>query len=269
MDKCLFLRLSNMKAKKSFGQHFLNNDLIAEEIAMAISDISLNANVLEIGPGKGMLTKQLIKLNKNLKLVELDRDMIPILKNKFPSLEIRQEDFLKTSLEEVFDGEAFCLIGNYPYNISSQIVFKMLDFEHLIPLMVGMFQKEVAERIISGPGSKKFGVISVFTQVHYSGELILNVGKEQFDPPPKVESAVIKLVRKKEKFKIDNPKLFRSIVKQSFGTRRKMIRKCIKSFIPESDFLKQEKLNLRPESLSTKNFVDLSNEVNTILEKRK
>lgn len=257
-----------MKAKKSFGQHFLNNHSIAEEIAQAIHQMPFSKNLLEVGPGQGMLTQYLIRENEHLKVVELDRDMIPILQKKFPKLEIIESDFLKLDLKEIFSGKPFCLVGNYPYNISSQIVFKMLDMHELIPAMVGMFQKEVAERIISPPGSKKFGIISVFTQLYYDGSLLINVDKSEFDPPPNVQSAVILLKRKKDVQEPNNPKLFRSIVKQSFGMRRKMIRKCIKTFIPDHDFISDPMLDLRPEKLSTIDFIDLSNKVDAIIKER-
>lgn len=258
-----------MKAKKSFGQHFLKNKAIAEGIANAIPDLDQVSNILEIGPGKGMLTQYLLNLKKNLKVVELDRDMIPILEERFKETSIIQEDFLKLDLPNVFEGEDFCLVGNYPYNISSQIVFKMLAHHHMIPSMVGMFQKEVAERIISPAGTKKFGIISVFTQLYYEGELVYNISREEFDPPPNVESAVIKLTRKEKFFEVHNPILFKKIVKESFGMRRKMIRKTIKAIIPGHDFLNDKKLDLRPEKYSTEEFVKLSNEVNQILQERK
>ena len=253
-----------MKAKKSFGQHFLKDEILAMNIASSLSK-SLGINrVLEVGPGRGMLTKNLLKQDINLKVVELDRDMIPILNKNFPNLEIIQEDFLKTDLNAMFDGQSFLLIGNYPYNISSQIIFKMLEYKDLIPEMVGMFQKEVGERIVSKEGSKKYGVISVLAQLHYKGELIFQVPPTAFIPPPKVDSVVIKMTKRVTPLNLKNEKLFRTIVKASFGNRRKMIRNCLKTIIPDHEILKDKRFNARPESLSVQEFVDLTNEVDEI-----
>lgn len=254
-----------MKAKKSFGQHFLKDELLAANIASSFTMSSDKMNVLEVGPGRGMLTKYLLKNAYELKVVELDRDMIPILHRTFPNLEIIQEDFLKTDLSAIFDGESFYLIGNYPYNISSQIIFKMLEYKDLIPEMVGMFQKEVAERIVSKEGSKKYGAISVLAQLHYEGELIFQVPPTAFNPPPKVDSAVIKMTRRKTPLNLKNEKLFRSIVKASFGNRRKMIRNCLKSIIPGNEILQDKRFDARPERLSVQEFADLANEVDEII----
>jgi len=252
-----------MKAKKSFGQHFLTNEDIAKDIAFALSS-DLNTNrVLEVGPGKGMLTKYLLDRSFNLKVVELDRDMIPILNQTFPSLfeKILEVDFLKLDLEEVFAEKDFMLIGNYPYNISSQIVFKMIENRSLVPQMVGMFQKEVAQRIVATPTSKAYGVISVLTQAYYDGEYLFDVGNENFDPPPKVQSGVIRLTRKTEQHEIPHPKLFKSIVKMAFSQRRKMLRNTMKSFLKSSDLLKDQFFSQRPERISVEKFLWLTDEV--------
>jgi len=262
-QKLTFVNLI-MKAKKSFGQHFLIDEGLAMNIAGSLSkDIGID-QVLEVGPGRGMLTQYLIERGLDLKVVELDRDMIPILNKKFPKLEIIQEDFLKTDLLQMFERKPFLLIGNYPYNISSQIIFKMLEYKNLIPEMVGMFQKEVAERIVSKEGSKKYGVISVLAQLHYEGELIFQVPPTAFDPPPKVNSAVIKMSRRKTPLNLKNEKLFRSLVKSSFGNRRKMIRNCLKSMIPGHEILQDKRFDARPERLSVQEFVDLTNEIEVI-----
>ena len=252
-----------MKAKKSFGQHFLNSEDIAHDIAHGLLTEEPQAKVLEIGPGQGMLTKYLIDRDFDLKVVELDRDMIPILERTFESLaeRIMQFDFLKVDLNEVFDGAPFLLIGNYPYNISSQIVFKMIEHRTLIPQMVGMFQKEVAKRIVATPTSKAYGVISVLTQAYYDGEYLFDVGNQHFDPPPKVMSGVIRLTRKDKETTIENPKLFKSVVKLAFSQRRKMLRNTMKSLLMGSELLKDDFFTQRPERISVEKFVWLTNQV--------
>ncbi len=252
-----------MKAKKSFGQHFLTNEDIAAGIADGLLSDNGTQSVLEVGPGKGMLTKYLIDKGYDLKVVELDRDMIPILHRTFESLQERilEVDFLKLDLKEVFEDQPFMLIGNYPYNISSQIVFKMIDHRDLVPQMVGMFQKEVAKRIVATPTSKAYGVISVLTQAYYDGEYLFDVGPENFDPPPKVESGVIRLTRKKEDFDIMHPKLFKAIVKQAFSQRRKMLRNTMKSFLKDSEILGDKFFQQRPERVSVEQFIWLMNVV--------
>jgi len=249
-----------MKAKKSFGQHFLTNEDIARDIAEGLAtDLSTN-RVLEVGPGKGMLTKYLIEFAHDLKVVELDRDMIPILHSTFATLEDRilEVDFLKLDLTTVFNNQSFMLIGNYPYNISSQIVFKMIDHRDLIPQMVGMFQKEVAKRIVATPTSKAYGVISVLAQAYYDGEYLFDVGNENFDPPPKVQSGVIRLTRKSVDHAMPNPKLFKSIVKTAFSQRRKMLRNTMKAFLKGSDILEDEFFKQRPERVSVEQFLWLT-----------
>ena len=252
-----------MKAKKSFGQHFLNSEDIAHDIAHGLLTDESNVRVLEIGPGQGMLTKYLIDRGFDLKVVELDRDMIPILERTFESLadRIMQIDFLKVDLKEVFAGQPFLLIGNYPYNISSQIVFKMVEHRSLIPQMVGMFQKEVAQRIVATPTSKAYGVISVLTQAYYDGEYLFDVGNQHFDPPPKVMSGVIRLTRKEKETEIANPKLFKSVVKLAFSQRRKMLRNTMKSLLKGSELLQTEFFMQRPERISVEKFVWLTNEI--------
>lgn len=252
-----------MKAKKSFGQHFLINEEITTDIAHALpTDLSTN-RVLEVGPGRGALTKYLVEQDFDLKVVELDRDMIPILHKTFPQLEGRvlEVDFLKLDLAEVFAGQDFMLIGNYPYNISSQIVFKMIDHRDLVPLMVGMFQKEVAQRIVATPTSKAYGVISVLAQAYYDGEYLFDVGNENFDPPPKVQSGVIRLVRKEVAHKIPNPKLFKAIVKLAFSQRRKMLRNTMKSFLKDAEILNDPFFKQRPERVSVEKFLWLTDVV--------
>jgi 16S rRNA (adenine1518-N6/adenine1519-N6)-dimethyltransferase len=250
-----------LKAKKSYGQHFLIDEEISSRIAASLTLSDGLNNVLEVGPGKGMLTKYLIEKGFNFKAVEADRDMVSYLQENYPQLDgkIISEDFLKLNLEEIFVNEPLALIGNYPYNISSQIIFKMIDYKDLIPEMVGMFQKEVGERIVAPPGSKTYGIISVLAQAYYEGELLIQVGPESFDPPPKVQSVVIKLKRK-DHLEIDcNPKVFKRVVKQAFSQRRKMLRNTMKAFIKGDDLLQSDFFLQRPEQLSVEQFITLTN----------
>jgi len=250
-----------LKAKKSYGQHFLNKPDIASRIADSLSPDGEYNNVLEVGPGTGILTQFLLGKDFNLSVVEADRDMVTILEKKYPNLSanIISADFLKLELKEVFAEQAFALIGNFPYNISSQILFKMLEYRDQIPEMVGMFQKEVAERIVAGPGSKTYGVISILVQAWYKGEYLFSVDKSCFNPPPKVQSGVIRLMRKEQEVLGCDVHLFRKIVKQTFGQRRKMLRNTLKAFVSNSEVLKDDFFNKRPERLSVEDFIELTN----------
>ena len=252
-----------MRAKKSYGQHFLTNESITEAIANGLQVNGQFNKVLEIGPGRGMLTKYLLEKPYDLLVVEADRDMVYYLQKHFPSLKekIIAADFLKVPLEKFFPVEPFGLIGNFPYNISSQILFKMLEYKERIPEMVGMFQKEVAERIISPPGNKTYGVISVLIQAWYDGEYLFTVDKQNFNPPPKVQSGVIRLVRKDQKELGCDPKLFRSIVKQAFSQRRKMLRNTMKTFLEGDELLNDSFFKQRPEMLSVEDYIELTNRV--------
>lgn len=270
-----------MRAKKSYGQHFLTSEEIAQAIANGLnggqsSDVSSKENgdktrVLEIGPGQGMLTKYLLGKSYDLKVVEADRDMVDYLHREYVSLhgKVISEDFLKLDLSTVFppnqesqnSNHEFLLIGNFPYNISSQIVFKMVENRERIPLMVGMFQKEMAQRIIAPPGKKDYGVISVLTQAFYDGEYLFSVGNQYFNPPPKVQSGVIRLTRKDGELGCDE-KLFRKVVKQAFSQRRKMLRNTLKPFfVDHPEDLQNEFFMKRPEVLSVEDFVRLTNTI--------
>lgn len=250
-----------MKVKKSYGQHFLNNEEIAKQIADALSQKDSYKKVLEIGPGTGMLTKYLLEKDFELLVIEADQDMVMYLKKHYPELKdyIISADFLKIDLNLFFKNEPFAIIGNFPYNISSQILFRMLEYRSQVPELVGMFQKEMADRVIAGPGSKTYGIISVLVQAFYNGELILDVDKSFFNPPPKVQSAVIRLTRKENQSLGCDEKLFRQVVKQAFSQRRKMLRNTIKSFIKGDSLLENEFFTKRPEQLSVENFVTLTN----------
>jgi 16S rRNA (adenine1518-N6/adenine1519-N6)-dimethyltransferase len=250
-----------MKAKKSFGQHFLVNEHIAEKIANSLLKTDGIKNVLEVGPGKGVLTKYLAKQDTNLKVVEADQDMVDYL-NKSALIQADQViflDFLKLNLSKVFEGEQFYLIGNYPYNISSQILFKMVDAKALVPEMVGMFQKEVADRVVAPPGSKTYGVISVLIQAYYEGKTVINVSPECFSPPPKVNSSVIRLTRKQNYTLSCDEKLFRAVVKTAFSSRRKMLRNTLKPLVRDLGILEDVFFTQRPEQLSVQDFVDIAN----------
>ena len=249
-----------VKPKKALGQHFLNDIGVAERI---VESLSPSQNVLEIGPGTGILTKILVKKKIDLKLVEIDKESVDFLTNELEINDslIYNQDFLKMNLAEVFNKNNFSIIGNFPYNISSQIVFKIIDYRKYIPEMCGMFQYEVAERICQKEGSKKYGIISVITQAYYNAKLLFEVSNDLFTPPPKVNSAVISLKRKENLNLNCDEKLFLKIVKLSFQQRRKTMRNSLKQ-INLSDNLREDTIfDKRPEQLSVTEFIDLTNMV--------
>ena len=257
-----------MKAKKSFGQHFLNRPDIAQRIADSLLlTESLDGRVLEVGPGKGMLTQFLVEKEHNLVAVEADKDMVDFLHQKYDPLSIKVvfEDFMKLDLSKTFDNQAFSLIGNFPYNISSQIVFKMIDNRTLIPEMVGMFQLEMAERVVAKPGGKDYGVISVLAQAFYDGKKLFNVDRGSFSPPPNVQSAVIRLTRKENQDLGCNEKLFKNVVKTAFNQRRKMLRNTVRPFFDKDpSVLIDVFFNRRPETLSLEEFVGLTKQIEAL-----
>jgi 16S rRNA (adenine1518-N6/adenine1519-N6)-dimethyltransferase len=255
-----------MRAKKSYGQHFLRNERITADIAKSLRLQDPTHRVLEIGPGKGMLTKYLLKMPFQFKAVEADEDMVAYLYKHYPAVseKIIHMDFMRLNLYTVFDGAPFSIIGNFPYNISSQILFKMLEAKELVPELVGMFQKEVAERIASGPGTKDYGVISVLMQAYYDCTYLFEVDRLEFDPPPKVQSAVIRLERKENQDLGCNPKLFKIIVKQAFSQRRKMLRNTMKTFLKGHNLLEDDFFKKRPEDLSVAEFVWLTQKVDEL-----
>lgn len=248
-----------MKAKKSYGQHFLIHDTVASNIADLISTQYKNYKVLEIGPGQGKLTQFLVEKYPDLIVIEADRDMVDYLLQAYANekLEIIHQDFLKVKLRELITHEAI-LIGNFPYNISSQIVFKLLEHRDLFPEMVGMFQKEVADRIIAPPGNKTYGILSVLTQAYYTGSKQMKLGPGHFNPPPKVDSAVIKLNRREKPLITSSYEDFRKIVKVAFNQRRKMLRNSLKEFIRTDSQKNHPLMNHRPEKLSVENFDELT-----------
>ncbi|MDE6835392.1 MAG: 16S rRNA (adenine(1518)-N(6)/adenine(1519)-N(6))-dimethyltransferase RsmA [Muribaculaceae bacterium] len=258
-----------VKAKKQLGQHFLKDEEIARRIAETISKDQLPAEaqkwselpILEIGPGMGVLTKYLINSGRQLKAVELDDESVRFLNKVYPSLDVIEGDFLRMDLNEIYEGD-FALIGNYPYNISSQIFFKVLDYKDKIPVVAGMLQKEVAERICSGPGSKVYGILSVLLQAWYDCEYLFDVEPEVFHPVPKVKSGVLRLTRNSRTELGCAPVLFKKIIKPSFGMRRKTLRNSLASFLrPGSEASSLEILSQRPERLSVEEFISLTNAI--------
>ena len=252
-----------VKAKKHLGQHFLKDLSIARSITDALSGEGYN-NIVEVGPGMGVLTQYLLTKDFITHVIELDRESVSYLQAEYPQLSQRiySADFLKLNLETITD-ESFALIGNFPYNISSQILFKALEYKDQIPEIVGMFQKEVAERIASAPGNKKYGIISVFLQAYYNIEYLFTVNEDVFDPAPKVKSGVIRLRRNDEKKLECNEKFFKQVVKQAFSQRRKTLRNALKPLICMSGF-NDPILELRAERLSVKDFVYLTNQLERI-----
>ena len=250
-----------MHAKKSYGQHFLKNESIAERIAGSLQLAGEVGRVLEIGPGTGMLTKYLLARPEfQTFAVEADHDMVDYLRAHYPELGDRLifKDFLAFDPQTVFGDTPFCLIGNFPYNISTQILFKMLDYRAQIPEMVGMFQREVAERVVSKPGSKVYGITSVLLQAIYKTEYLFTVERGSFNPPPQVQSAVIRLTRK-EQFELDcNESIFRQIVKTAFNQRRKMLRNTLKPFFPQEQLMSDPFFEKRPETLGWEEYVRLA-----------
>lgn len=260
---------SKVRPKKFLGQHFLTDLNIASRIADTV-DACPDIPVLEVGPGMGVLTQFLLKKDRELKVVEIDRESVPYLKEHFPELNdnIIEADFLKMDLHEVFNGKQFVLTGNYPYNISSQIFFKMLENKNLIPCCTGMIQKEVAERLAASSGNKSYGVLSILIQAWYDVEYLFTVNENVFNPPPKVKSAVICMRRNNKKELGCNEALFRKIVKTVFTMRRKMIRNGMKQIVgKDCPLLNEPIFNLRPEQLSIEEFIDLTNKVEGVLNK--
>jgi 16S rRNA (adenine1518-N6/adenine1519-N6)-dimethyltransferase len=254
--------MKSVSPKKNLGQHFLNDLNIAQKIA----DLLQNQNcdkVLEIGPGMGVLTQFLIPQIKNLKLVEIDTESVAYLNQKYPDKQkdILREDFLKMDLSKIFDGQAFAIIGNFPYNISTQIVFKALEYRQCVPFFCGMFQKEVAQRICEKPGTKAYGILSVLCQTYYQAEYHFHVSPAVFSPPPKVDSGVLSLKRKEDLILDFDEKLLFKIVKTGFQQRRKTLRNSLKSLNIPKLILEDSIFDLRPENLSATEFIDLTKKV--------
>lgn len=252
--------MKKVKAKKFLGQHFLNDKKIAEKIVNSLTCESLD-HVLEIGPGMGILSEFLLKKDYVVSFVEIDDESIEYLKQNFPEIKdkIIHQDFLKMDIQSLH-AKSIAIIGNFPFNISSQILFKVYDNRNKVKELVGMFQKEVANRVISKPGNKVYGILSVLIQAFYHTSEILTLEPEAFDPPPKVKSSVIRLERNNINQLNCDEKLFFRVVKSTFNHRRKTIRNSLKSMIDVTDF-QSEYLGKRPEQLSVEEFVNLTNEV--------
>lgn len=257
--------MKQVKPKKNLGQHFLTDLNIARRIADTV-DACPDIPVLEIGPGMGVLTQYLVQKPREVKAVEIDSESVAYLHEAFPKLHdnIIGEDFLRMDLNTIFGGRQFVLTGNYPYDISSQIFFKMLDYKELIPCCTGMIQREVAERIASRPGNKSYGILSVMIQAWYDTEYLFTVDENVFNPPPKVKSAVIRMTRNGVTDLGCNEVLFKRVVKAVFNQRRKMLRVSLKQLfsketMPAPNFFTNDVMTRRPEQLSVQEFVDLTN----------
>ena len=266
--------MKSVRPKKFLGQHFLKDLPTAQAIADTV-DAAPGLPILEVGPGMGVLTQYLLKKGRELKVVEIDFESVAFLLKAFPELGdgLLEEDFLQMQLDRTFGGREFVLTGNYPYNISSQIFFKMLEYRHLIPVCTGMIQKEVAERLAAAPGSKVYGILSVLIQLWYDVEYLFTVEPGVFNPPPKVKSAVVRLTRNGRTDCGCDERLLRRVVKTSFNQRRKMMRGSLKPLFaalnaeraggsqPEgvADFLARPEMTQRPEQLSVEEFIELTN----------
>ena len=265
--------MKQVRPKKNLGQHFLTDLNIAKRIADTV-DACPDIPVLEIGPGMGVLTQFLVEKPRKVKAVEIDDESVRYLNEKFPKLRdnIIGDDFLKMDLRQVFDGKTFVLTGNYPYDISSQIFFKMLDNKELIPCCTGMIQREVALRIASKPGSRQYGILSVMIQAWYDTEYLFTVDEDVFNPPPKVKSAVIRMTRNGVQDLGCDETLFKRVVKTVFNQRRKMLRVSLKPLfnketMPSPEFFANDMMTKRPEQLAVADFVELTNRVASVMGK--
>lgn len=263
--------MKQVRPKKNLGQHFLTDLNIAKAIADTV-DACPELPVLEVGPGMGVMTQYLVEKPRPFKVVEIDRESVAYLHENFPRLinNIIGGDFLRMDLREVFDGQQFVLTGNYPYDISSQIFFKMLDNKDLIPCCTGMIQREVALRIASQPGNKQYGILSVLIQAWYHVEYLFTVDENVFNPPPKVKSAVIRMTRNEVTDLGCDEQLFKRVVKTVFNQRRKMLRVSLRQLFDAAhpapaSFFEDQMMTLRPEQLSIPQFIELTNKVKKVL----
>ena len=252
--------MRKVRAKKSLGQHFLTDLSIAERIAHTLDDFK-HLPVLEVGPGMGVLTQFLLDMGLDLTVVELDGESVNYLEASYPQLHGRiiGEDFLKMDLKRLYGDSPFCVIGNYPYNISTQIFFKVLDYRDQVACCSGMLQREVAQRIAEPPGSKAYGILSVLLQAWYDIEYLFTVDEHVFDPPPKVKSGVIRLTRNDVADLGVDERMFKRIVKASFGQRRKMLRSSLKPiFSADPTVMERDVIRQRPEQLGVEDFIALT-----------
>jgi len=254
--------MDKVKAKKHLGQHFLKDESIAKDIA---DSLTLNGykKVLEIGPGMGVLTKYLLDKEIETYVIEIDTESVEYLNAHYPKLHghIISEDFLKYNITKDFVDEPFAIIGNFPYNISSQIVFRALELRERIPEFSGMFQKEVAERICEKKGSKTYGILSVLVQAFYDAEYLFTVSEHVFNPPPKVKSGVLRLIRKENFHLPVDEKLFFAVVKMAFNQRRKTLRNSLKTYNLRDNLKEDTIFDLRPEQLSVEQFIELTQKI--------
>ena len=250
---------NQVRAKKHLGQHFLNDETIAQKIANTLS-LKGYKDVLEIGPGMGVLTQYLLQKDITTHVIEIDTESVAYLKTHYLKLSNRiyEQDFLKYDLKMIFKNQPFAIIGNFPYNISSQILFKTIEMRHQIPEFSGMFQKEVAQRICSKEGSKVYGILSVLTQAFYDASYLFTVPPSVFNPPPKVDSGVLLLMRKENYSLPCDEKLFFRVVKTGFQQRRKTLRNSLKSFNLSDNLKANTIFGKRPEQLSISEFIELS-----------
>jgi 16S rRNA (adenine1518-N6/adenine1519-N6)-dimethyltransferase len=266
--------IKQVRPKKNLGQHFLTDLSIAKRIADTVDEPYGDIPVLEVGPGMGVMTQYLVEKSRPFKVVEIDRESVAYLKATLFRGEnpIIEGDFLRMDLRQVFNGQQFVLTGNYPYDISSQIFFKMLDNRDLIPCCTGMIQREVALRIASEPGTKAYGILSVLIQAWYDVEYLFTVEPSVFNPPPKVQSAVIRMTRNQVKHLDCNEDLFKRVVKTVFNQRRKMLRVSLRQLVNSKeengethDFFSDPIMTKRPEQLTVQEFVTLTNMVENTL----
>ena len=259
--------MKQVRPKKNLGQHFLTDLSIAKRIADTV-DACPDLPVLEVGPGMGVMTQFLVEKPRPLRVVEIDRESVEYLNEHFPRLRdnIIGDDFLRMDLRQLFDGQQFVLTGNYTYDISSQIFFKMLDNRDLIPCCTGMIQHEVAVRMASQPGNKQYGILSVLIQAWYNVEYLFTVEPSVFNPPPKVQSAVIRMTRNEVQHLGCDEQLFKRVVKTTFNQRRKMLRVSLRQIFDAQhparpEFYQQDMMTRRPEQLTIGQFVELTNMV--------
>jgi len=254
--------MDKVKAKKHLGQHFLKDESVAKNIADTLQ-LKGYEDILEIGPGMGVLTKYLLERPINTYVIEIDTESVEYLNAHYPKLhgKIISKDFLKYNINEIFEGKQFAITGNFPYNISTQIVFKALEYRNQIPEFSGMFQKEVAERICEKKGSKAYGILSVLVQAFYDAEYLFTVDEHVFNPPPKVKSGVLRLTRKEDFSLPCGEKFFFTVVKTAFQQRRKTLRNSLKSLNLSDNLREDEVFNLRPEQLSVDQFIALTQKI--------
>ena len=256
-----------VRPKKALGQHFLTDLNVAKRIASTLGEYK-NLPVIEVGPGMGVLTQFLIDDGHDVRVAEIDDESVEYLKENFPALDGRiiEGDFLKMDLDDVFAGDGkFCVIGNYPYNISSQIFFHVLDYKDRVACCSGMLQREVAERLAAKPGTKARGILSVLLQAWFDVEYLFTVDENVFNPPPKVKSGVVRLTRNTVSDLGCDPALFKTVVKTTFGMRRKALRNSVRGLLPAGAPLPtSELLAMRPEQLRVADFVELTNRIESV-----